>query len=373
MRGGIVKITVVALALFGVLFGAAAFLVSNLVIGPPGGDEHPPSGPPPRLFPAAVGSSWGFIDETGTMVVPLQFSRAETFSEGLALVELNGKVAYIDDSGRVAVCLEKAVAARAFSDGLAEVRDGRLWGYIDRSGTFVIKPQFQWTFPFTEGVASVRKSVDSEYYPIDKTGKPLSITPPDADCHGFVIFREGLSECAAGNGLWGYFDHGGRWVISPTFSWAGDFSEGLAYARPPGKRTKWGYIDRKGKWAIRPQFLGAGCFSEGLAAVRVFTFSFPPFKWGFIDRQGHLAIPATYDGVTPFCGGLAFVEKRRKVGFIDRTGQIVVPLQLDAGGYFSGPLAPVVYSDKSGKKHNAYINKKGQIVWVSPNVVHFID
>jgi hypothetical protein len=307
------------------------------------------------------------------MVVPLQFGRAEPFSEGLAGVRLNGKVAYIDELGRVVLRLDKAVDARAFSDGLAEVSDGNLWGYIDRSGTFVIKPQFRWTMPFSEGIASVCKSVDSDWYTIDRTGRPLSITPPDEDPRGIAEFSEGLSVCALNNGLFGYIDHAGRWVINPTFAWSGDFSEGLAIARQKGKWAKWGYIDREGKWAIGPQFLEAGSFSEGLAAVKVFSFSYPPVKWGFIDRQGHLAIPPAYDGVAPFCGGLAAVGRRRKVGFIDRTGQIVIPLQFDRGGHFSGPLASIVYSDKAGKMHNAYINRRGQIVWASPNIFHFID
>jgi hypothetical protein len=191
---------------------------------------------------------------------------------------LNGKVAYIDDLGGVVLYLDKAVAARAFSNGLAEVSDGNLWGHIDRSGTFVIKPQFRWTSPFSEGIASVRRSVDSDWHTIDKTGRPLSITPLDEGLRGFAEFSEGLSVCALNNGLFGYIDYAGRWVINPTFAWSENFSEGLAYARKRGKWAKWGYIDWEGKWAIWPQFLGAGSFSEGLAAVNVFSFSFPPFK-----------------------------------------------------------------------------------------------
>jgi hypothetical protein len=304
------------------------------------------------------------------MVVPLQFDGAEEFSEGLALVRLNGKVAYIDESGTVALRLDKAVDARAFSDGMAEVSEGNLWGYIDRSGTFVINPQFRWTSPFVEGIASVGKGVN-DWFTIDKTGRPLSITPPDENPPETVEFREGLSICTLTNGLSGYIDHAGRWIIKPTFSGAGHFSEGLAPARPGGKRTKWGYIDKAGEWAIRPQFLQAGPFSEGLAPVRVFTFSFPPFKWGFIDKQGRLVIPPTYDGVAGFCDGSAFVEKEWRVGAIDRTGQIVIPLQFNVGApyRFWGPLAPVIYSDRNRKMHRAYVNKQGQVVWASPNVV----
>ena len=369
MRRGIVTVSVVVLAMFGVLLGTAAFLFSNLVVDSPEDDDRARNTTPPRLYPAQIGSSWGYIDKTGTMVVPLQFSRAEPFSEGLAPVTLNGKAAYIDEVGRVAILLNNADYGRQFSDGMAEVEVGNLWGYIDRSGAFVIKPQFEWTRPFNEGIAYARKSAHSENYPIDKTGKPVSISPPDADCE-FVVFREGLNECRAVNGLSGYVDHGGRWVIKPTFDReAGRFSEGLAYARLPAKRANWGYIDPEGNWAIKPQFLGVASFSEGLAAVRVFTFSFPPFKWGFIDRQGRMVIPPIYDEVASFCGGFCAVQKGTKVGFIDKTGQIVIPFGCYGGGYFAGPLASVIYTDKDGKAHPAYINRKGEMIWVSPNIV----
>ncbi len=368
MRRGIVKVSVVVLAVFGVLYGVRAFLFSNLVIDESGYEELPPGGPPPRLFPAAVGSVWGFIDQTGTMVVPLQFSRAEPFSEGLAPVVLNGKAAYIDELGRVAIFLDNAVYGRQFSDGLAEVKVGNLWGYIDRTGTFAIKPRFRHTNPFREGLASVSDSTHSGLYTIDKSGKAVSIAPPGMDGPDFAEFSEGLNATMPSNCLFGYADRAGRWVINPTFDWAGNFSEGLAYARLPAKRAKWGYIDHKGRWAIKPQFLGVGSFSEGLAAVRVFTFSFPPSKWGFIDRQGRMVIPPAYDGVLSFCGGLCAVQKGSKMGFIDRTGQIVIPFQFNAGGYFAGPLASVIYNDKAGD-HPAYINRKGEMVWASPDVV----
>lgn len=44
---------------------------------------------------------WGFINKFGVEVIPCKFSNAESFSEGLAPVEIDGNVAYIDQSGRV--------------------------------------------------------------------------------------------------------------------------------------------------------------------------------------------------------------------------------------------------------------------------------
>ena len=44
--------------------------------------------------------SWGYVDETGTLVIPAQFRYADEFSGGLARVrDENGKMAYIDRDG----------------------------------------------------------------------------------------------------------------------------------------------------------------------------------------------------------------------------------------------------------------------------------
>ena len=63
---------------------------------------------------------WGYIDTTGTLVIPLQFDRAAPPSDGLALVEVSGKWGYIDKSGKT-VIKPQFGEARSFADGLAAV------------------------------------------------------------------------------------------------------------------------------------------------------------------------------------------------------------------------------------------------------------
>ena len=41
------------------------------------------------------------VDNTGCWVIPPQYSRADNFCDGLALVEKDGKLMYIDHSGAV--------------------------------------------------------------------------------------------------------------------------------------------------------------------------------------------------------------------------------------------------------------------------------
>ena len=74
------------------------------------------------------------------------------------------------------------------------------WGYIDKTGKFIIQPQFDSASNFSEGFASVRM-----------------------------------------NNKWGYIDKTGKFVIQPQFDLASNFSEGLARIRIDGN---YGYIKK---------------------------------------------------------------------------------------------------------------------------------
>ncbi len=114
-----------------------------------------------------------------------------------------------------------------FSDGLAVVRIGDYFtgksGYIDRTGTIVITPQFDAAGSFSEGLAEVRVG---DW----KTGK------------------------------YGYIDKTGAMVIAPQFSGAAPFSEGLAAVLVGNEKTghQYGFIDRRGQMVIAPRFEGVG-------------------------------------------------------------------------------------------------------------------
>ena len=45
----------------------------------------------------------GFIDKTGKEVIPIKYNDAYSFSKGLALVELNGKLFYINKRGECVI------------------------------------------------------------------------------------------------------------------------------------------------------------------------------------------------------------------------------------------------------------------------------
>ena len=136
-----------------------------------------------------------------------------------------------------------------FSEGLAVVGVGEnddvmKYGYIDKTGAWVIPPQFWLANPFSEGLARVAVKVKDgvKIGFIDKTGA-RAIGPQFEDAHSFsdglaIVWRN--REC-------GYIDQTGT-VVSPIqYQIAGlDFSGGVA-------RVGYGfdgspsYIDKTGK------------------------------------------------------------------------------------------------------------------------------
>jgi hypothetical protein len=175
---------------------------------------------------------WGYIDKTGKLVIKPEFSLAGDFSEGLAAVEVGGKlVNHVYRSGK--------------------------HGYIDKSGKFVIEAQFASASEFSEGLAKVQvgeSSGDGKFGYIDKTGR--MVIPPtlevvskdEGDC---ANFSEGLA-CIVVDGKVGFIDRTGKVVIKPQYEVALPFADGIALVGVGEEPVKWGYIDKNGKYIWQP-------------------------------------------------------------------------------------------------------------------------
>jgi hypothetical protein len=81
---------------------------------------------------------WGIIDSTGREVIPCQYSSEEfdtdkgCVSEGLLVLRRDNKDGFVDLAQRTTIPFEYDEAL-PFHRGLALVRQGRLWGFINRS------------------------------------------------------------------------------------------------------------------------------------------------------------------------------------------------------------------------------------------------
>lgn len=188
-----------------------------------------------------VGGLWGFANEDGEVVIPLQFQMVGRFSEGLAWVTLeDGRNAYIDRSGDVKIVLEEKASCSDFSESLAAVTyyTGRSpTDYINSTGAIRISLD-EIGFNFYEGLAVSKKG--SRFGFIDKSGDFVVQPKYDNACH----FSEGLAAVfiaddgnnVSEQGRWGYVDKNGRMIVQPVYSEVESFRNGTAVVRSGGMK-----------------------------------------------------------------------------------------------------------------------------------------
>lgn len=348
------------------------------------------------LYPIVEDGKWGYINESGKVVIKSQFDDAKPFYEGLARVKVEGKWGFIDPTGKFAISPQFEISPYGvgangsnldFHEGMAAVslKQGEKWGYIDRSGRIVIPPKYDSAHQFSEGLASV--------------GNNYSETVGNAS----AVYLGGAAR---------YIDKSGRVRALPIVGET--FSEGLALASVPRKRPpteesdlteeqKIGYIDKTGHFQIAPRFWAPYKFAEGLARVRAYDRDL----WGYIDHTGTMIMKMQYEDAGDFTEGLARVKLYGRMGFINKSGRMAIRPAFALVGNFSGGLASACveddtalfhvkcgYLDKSGgwaiaptftfmlgdfkgslalactEKTCGYINRKGKFIWLprgSPN------
>lgn len=318
----------------------------------------------------------GYIDKTGSVVIPIEYYIGWSFSDGLVAVgkrdyDGNLKCGYIDKSGAIVIPLEYA-SAWDFDDGLVpiakETSDGQLkWGYIDKFGKIIIPLEYDEIDYFSEGLAKVGKydkNGNCKYGYIDKTG--TVIIPLEYD--NAYDFSEGLAAVrkidSAGNGKWGCIDKVGVVQIPLKYDRIGSsFDEGLLPVGVSGdsdnpRNELWGFIDKTGTIVIPLEYSSVDGFYEGLASVEQYIGD---GKWGrgYIDKTGSTVIPLTdeYNYMGYFSNGLARVGRKydqdsQKYGYIDKTGKAVLPVEYDEVGSLEGGL----YWVKKGISIGVFMN-----------------
>ncbi len=273
-------------------------------------------------------NKYGFIDEQGKIVINPQFKMASNFSDGLApVVSEGGKCQYIDKEGKIKLTIDSADACGEFKEGIARIMLNRKYGFIDKDGKVIVKPQFDRAGDFNEGMAQVKmiiqdtdnKTVIPKYGFINSKGEyAINLQTYWTTSEYSSPFCEGLLLITDKEGKCGYINQEGKIVINPQFTYAGNFSNGLAWVL---QGEQFGYIDKEGKFVINPQFNRAYDFaSNGLAVVG--QKNGDDEKYGYIDKSGKFIINPQFACASPFIGSVALASTDQKqLGIIDNKGK----------------------------------------------------
>jgi len=321
---------------------------------------------------------FGFIDSSGTAVIPRKFERALPFSQSLAAVSIKSKWGYIDVNGNWQVSAQYDEAT-SFSEDFAAVRVGSTWGYIDKSGQMKIPPFAQAALRFSCGVARVELGGVQRL--IDKEGRFL----PGDFRNAAMYATEDLVGVESGN-RWGFIDKVGNIRIPLQYGLVGAFVGGSANVWDGAtwhvidttnrqlasgfemlstnynglmtfqRRSKWGLLNAKtGSVVVPAEFEALGIPNEGLVPAM------SNLTWGYVDYKGSWIVQPQYSSAMPFRDGLAVVtDSKGNSGMIDSQNRIVIPLTFTALNEFDGPLAHAakgwwllpqwVYIDRAGRQ-----------------------
>jgi hypothetical protein len=220
------------------------------------------------------------------------------------------------------------------------------WGFIDTNGTMVIDTQYREVSTFNMGICLV----DGKF--IDKKGneiKPDTITDQNLFCR---LQSENSSF---------HYQNGGKYISPNTkFNSCGIVArenfDGIS------SNGKYGYIDCQNDWIIKPKFQNARRFVNGKAGVQR-KISDGNFDWGFINCSGDTILDFQFQHVGDFYDGVVPVCKNDKWGVVNERNEVVVPFEYDN----KWPICDYRYKDglillhKSDKQF--YFDSNGEIVW----------
>lgn len=245
---------------------------------------------------------YGYIDTEGNLVVPCRYNQTDDYSEGLAVVEQNGKKGYIDLDGNEVTPIVYW-DAQDFYNGLGCVQNEEgLYGYVDATGREVIPCRFESADSFYGDVTPV--CLDGSYGLIDKTGQFISATryrSMGVCTSNLFYFYE--------NGLCGFVDAGQNELTPARYDKMQGCREGMVAV---GQHGKYGYINELGEEVIPCIYDRVNWFDQGFARVA------RNGRVGYIDKEGHeiFLLPsnrftsASRSGFGVFCfqsGGEVFI------------------------------------------------------------------
>lgn len=239
---------------------------------------------------------WGWLDRDGQIVIEPVYEDASQFTDGLAVVYLDGNCGVIDVNGQWVLDPIYDDLGKEFVDGYIFAQRGNRVGVIDRQGNWVRDIHHDATIGHNGDLAHLKTTPikpENEFeYPRDRfllinmDGKQSTI---DFEATG-LFFEDGLMPVVRDAKI-GYVNQELELVIPcrlghpdeeleewiDYWSFNVRFSEGAAPAMSNGK---WGYIDTKGNWLIEPTFKQSYNFRGGLALV------VDEQTIGYINRQG---------------------------------------------------------------------------------------
>ncbi|NRB47918.1 MAG: WG repeat-containing protein [Saprospiraceae bacterium] len=298
-------------------------------------------------FGAGEKASWAYKDgnfavlnenaETQTSFI---YQNPETFYQGVALAQLNGKFIFLNDQGEELTerydfvfkseiphlyktneswihILEQTRANNYNLENYTEFEPAPSghyffatdagWGLKDSLLNTIIAPRFEQVEWFSQDYFWAKEG--GTYYPFESSGKRIQnwACKDQSDVEFFLKYVvRGIIEPEVYVQLQAQFDE-----------YRGPQDNRIAVK----KDNLWGYVDTEGKLQVDIRYDEVEDFSEGLAGVEYVTenpdYYDPDQIWGFIDTMGAFVVNSNYVEIQAYQGGIGGASG---VNEVDRTG-----------------------------------------------------
>jgi hypothetical protein len=211
------------------------------------------------------------------MIIPAIYDLTEDFNEGLALVNKNDSVYFINKEN-INPFNEYFTEAYSFKNGIAAVKQNGKWGFINRQG-----------------------QATGNYYD--------EINESSNDIYTVKL-----------NGKYGAIDQYGQNIIDPRFDKLGDFINDFDYYIENGK---YGFVNKDGK--IHPaEFDWVSDFNENKIAI---------YKqnnlYGLVNRKGEKILEANYEQILRSKNEIYILVKNNLYGFYHSRGCYISQITFD--------------------------------------------
>lgn len=278
------------------------------------------------------------------LISPQYDNVSKGFNEGLAAVEVNGLVGYVDKSNRFIIepQFESDKFPETYVNGLSKLfKDGK-YGYIDKIGEVFIEPQFDGVRPFRDNFIAFVK-MGNKFGAIDLKGEilvPCVHTTPEsmtiAKNHKEWKRVDSLVQARVAEG---YYDDELSQIRSAE-KWANTliYDPDFRNVIPEGVQVR-DTSRRKGlkfgsRWLTGPDYTGITPVEAGYFSVT------SGHGKGICDSYGREIIQCIHEDVR-YCeeDEIFIVRDGGKYGLYSNTGAMILPPCLDEIGTFSAGFA----------------------------------
>jgi hypothetical protein len=312
-----------------------------------------------KLFITKQGDKYGYIRKNGKVAIDAKYKYAHNFNHGFAWVHDDGVWKLIDKKQRIIISAYSTLQAynHGFSEGLCAVKDSATMkvGYINNKGEWTLAPKYDEGRDFHQGLAAVY--IDKKWFYINKRAKP--ILTKFENYRYIYDFKNGLAAVETRSLKKGYINKKGELVIDTIY----DINSGELSENRINVRYDFGYdfINKKGKHITNSKFKLAREFFDNRAIISVWKDNYYE-KFGIINRQGKIIVEPQYKSIEypGYSDGLVVFEgSDEQYGYMNKWGKIVIEPKFESASEFRNGLADVTLSNDK----QAYINRKGKIVW----------